>query len=327
MRLLSVGSTSASSVFDLLGQKENDLTFAIGWCLRSSDAFLRRFVGLAGLSISDLSSVELHLQHYDRDDERVGITDIEIRANDLHLIVEAKRGWELPTREQLGKYASILRRSEASERRFVVLTRWGAESAAVIAQALGAEVAGFPISAVGVSDVVREARSALAEERGLQPRLYLKELLAYLEGGGYVGSHRDSRVYVVPLSKGLSEINVHLHRIPYERNLYWYGLTGGPKMPPNYVGFRFDGKLQSIHHVEESTPFARFRDLFPETTKDWGPGVKLMLGPPIHPGKEVRSGKLRDRRVWADIDLLLTSSTVEDAARLTKERDQREAAR
>jgi hypothetical protein len=54
---------------------------------------------------------------------------------------------------------------------------------------------------------------------------------------------------------------------------------------------------------------------------DWGPGVRLTLGPAIRP-EGVRSGKLRDRRVWADIDLLFTSA-VDEAARLTRERDQR----
>jgi hypothetical protein len=66
-------------------------------------------------------------------------------------------------------------------------------------------------------------------------------------------------------------------------------------------GCRFDGQLQSIHHVEQVTIFARFRDLYPESSKDWGPGVKFELGPPIHPSNVVRSGKLRDCRVWADI--------------------------
>ena len=64
-------------------------------------------------------------------------------------------------------------------------------------------------------------------------------------------------------------------------------------------------------------------EVFPETTWDWGPGVLLTLGPAIRPAGVVRSGKLRDRRVSADIDLLLTSATVEEAERLTRERDQR----
>src|SRR5207244_2159624 len=142
--------------------------------------------------------------------------------------------WEIPSRAQLAKYAPILRRSSATDRRFVVLTRWGADARAVVAATLGREVEGFPISTIGVGDVFREARAALRAERRGRPRLFLTELVGYLEGGGYVGSHRDSRVFVVPLGKGMSEIGVPFHRIPYELGIYWYGLTRGPKVPLNY---------------------------------------------------------------------------------------------
>lgn len=325
MRLLAIGSAAATSVFDLLGRKENDLTYAVGWCLAESPAFLHRFVALAGgLELDDASDVELHLQNYDRDDLRVGITDIEIRSSAIHLIVEAKRDWGLPSRKQLERYVPILRRSTADrgKKRFIVLTRWGSESATIIEQELGREVAGFPISTIGVADVIKAARRSLAEERAQRPRLFLRELLAYLEGGGYVANHRDSRVLVVPLGKSASEIGAHhYHEIPYKLGVYWYGMKGGQKLPPNYVGFRFDGKLQSIHHVDASQHFARFSEVFPKATTDWGPGVLLTLGPPVRP-EGVRSGKLRDRRVWADIDLLLTSATVAEAERLTREREQ-----
>jgi hypothetical protein len=284
-----------------------------------SDAFLIRFVALSGLRLRDPASVDIQLQKYDRDDLRVGITDIELRGRDLHLIVEAKRGWGLPSKVQLRKYLPILQRSTATRKRFVVLTRWGSESKAVVAQALGTEVGGFAIRVIGVGDIYRAARSALREERSHAPRLFLRDLLDYLEGGGYVTT-RDNRVYVVPLSKKMSEIGTPFHRIPYERHVYWYGLRSGPKIPPTYVGFRFDGRLQSIHYVEKSQPFTRIRELYPKATFDWGPGVLLKLGPPFQPASEVRSGKLRDRRVWADVDLLFTCATVEQADQLTRER-------
>ena len=91
MRLLAIYTSSATSVFDLLGRNENDLTYAVGWCLAESPAFLRRFVALAGgLKLDNASDVELQLQNnYDRDALRVGITDIEIRSPAIHLIVES----------------------------------------------------------------------------------------------------------------------------------------------------------------------------------------------------------------------------------------------
>ncbi len=47
------------------------------------------------------------------------------------------------------------------------------------------------------------------------------------------------------------------------------------------------------------------------------------LGPAIIPNKEIRTGKgiYRNGRVWAAIDLLLTSDTMTEARDKTKERD------
>ena len=32
-----------------------------------------------------------------------------------------------------------------------------------------------------------------------------------------------------------------------------FGINGWPKEPPNYIAFRYNGKLQSIHHIESYT--------------------------------------------------------------------------
>lgn len=69
MHLLAIGTSTATTVFDLLGRKENDRTYAIGSRLAESPYFLRRFVALAGgLELDDPTDVELQLENYDRDD-------------------------------------------------------------------------------------------------------------------------------------------------------------------------------------------------------------------------------------------------------------------
>ena len=229
---LTVARSPAASVFDLLGRKENDLTYAVGWCLAASPQFLSRFAAAVGVAFGPAAEVDVGLQTFDRDDQRVGITDIQLRSPRAHVIVEAKQGWSIPTTAQLRRYAPILRPSSASDRRFVVLTRWGSDARAVVAAQLGDEVEGFAIATLGVSDVLREARAAHRAAREQRVRLYLGDLLTYLEGGGYVASHRDSRVYVVPLGKAISEIGIPFHRIPYQEGVYWYGLSSGPKVPP-----------------------------------------------------------------------------------------------
>lgn len=37
-----------------------------------------------------------------------------------------------------------------------------------------------------------------------------------------------------------------------------------PDAPSNYMGFRYDGKLQSIHHVKSYDTFTRPSELFPK---------------------------------------------------------------
>lgn len=325
MARLTRGERDVLTVFDLLGTNENDVTFAIGWCLSESPAFLRRVVSNCGANVAAPAKVHIRLQRYDRDDERIGITDIEIASTEVHLIIEAKCGWSLPTVKQMGKYASILRRSKAADRRLVVMTRWGTESLAVIEDSLGSAVDGFPLVTLGITDVVRAAKGAQTEEAGRRPRLFLAELVSYLEGAGYMpSSHRDTRVHVVALSAKISEKKIPYEQVPYELSVYWYPEKAPwPKVPPNYFGFRFHGKLQSVHHVEKVTHFGAFSEIFPDTTDDWGPGVLATLGPPIRPEHPVRTGKGIPMSMHADvdIDLLLTCSTVTEAFKKTKERD------
>ena len=57
-------------------------------------------------------------------------------------------------------------------------------------------------------------------------------------------------------------------------------------------------------------------------TSDWDPHFLMTLGPAIRPDHEVRTGKgvVRSARVWVDIDLLLTATTMTEAADLTRHR-------
>jgi hypothetical protein len=93
------------TVFDLLGEKENDLTYALGWGLANSPRLIeavRENVG-AELALKDTGDHPgVRLQEYVPDS---GYTDVEIRSDKAHVIIEAKRGWVLPDEYQLGKYA------------------------------------------------------------------------------------------------------------------------------------------------------------------------------------------------------------------------------
>jgi len=99
-----------------------------------------------------------------------------------------------------------------------------------------------------------------------------------------------------------------------------------PKEPPNYIAFRYAGKLQSIHHVEDSEVFTNPHDEFTEIpSKEWEPHFLYTLGAAFRPGHNVPMGKIfPNGRVWCMLDTLFTSKTISQARDLSKQRDKKE---
>ena len=101
---------------------------------------------------------------------------------------------------------------------------------------------------------------------------------------------------------------------------YFFPATGGswPTTAPTYVAFRYHGRLQSIHHVDASMITHELSAFFPGApdASDWDPHFLLTLGPPIRPDHEVRTGPgiVGSARVSVDLDLLLTATTISEAA-------------
>lgn len=89
------------------------------------------------------------------------------------------------------------------------------------------------------------------------------------------------------------------------------------------MAFRYDGRLQSIHHVDDYAIDTEMSSHLPGVPPTgWDPHDVLTLGPPIRPSRDVSNGPSikRAMRTWIDIDLLLTSPTITDALRATRER-------
>jgi hypothetical protein len=318
-----------STVFELLGHKENDITFSLGWVLSQSPALRQR--ALRGLfpGADHGEFVSVRLQEWGK---QPGYTDIEIETQRTHAIIEAKCGWVLPTKDQLAKYASRLAR-EPRDCALLVISECSGEYARSRLPRTARRVRVEYRSWRRVWEWAREAgrRGSHAEKR------LLREFGSYLKGAVSVQNQESNMVYVVVLSPEVPEWS----RVSYiefvtkcKRYFHPYGGTGGwPRNPPNYLGFRWDGQLQRIHHVEgyeivtdlsahiKQIIATRYHAVSRKHRWMDDPMVLYRLGPPIVPGHTVKTGQVyANGRVWAALDLLLTCKTVSEAREKTRKR-------
>ena len=242
---LTLYGRPVKTVFDLLGDKENDLTYSVGWGLSQSptlvDALLEDV--FPGEDRGRLQAVRL--QEYVKGS---GFTDIEIETDRVAVVLEAKRGWSLPTHGQLEKYLPQLKKAEVG--RVVVVSECTPDYAAPprIPESIG----GVPVIYRSWKQVVQLAArcspSAHAEKR------LLRELTTYLRGLMTMQNHTSNMVYVVSLGTTIQDWSAPFTpvEIVVEKDRYFHPVGNGyPKEPPNYIGFRWHGQLQQIRHVDD----------------------------------------------------------------------------
>lgn len=310
------------TVFDLLGNKENDITYSVGWALSESEAFARLLLAhvLPATPVDSLDMVQLQ-----EGLSGAGFTDIEVKANEgkLHLVIEAKRGYNLPDPSQLEKYAI---RTKPQPTALLVLAEASGE---FVQERLPQLVAGTPVHYRSWRDIEQLARAAANESRSHAEKRLLRDLSLYLRGLMTMQNVSSNLVYVVSLGGEIEDTGISFREVVTKYDTYFCpigGARGGwPKEPPNYLGFRFDGKLQQVRHVERyrvaQNSYAGFEPL--KGKVDWSHERHWVfeLGPAIIPPKEVSTGKLwPTHRGWIAIDLLLTCETVAEARDKTQAR-------
>ena len=274
-------------------------------------------LGIAAVS----DDAVIQLQRFDGDG---GFTDIEMWAPDFHVIIEAKHGWNLPTVAQLARYAA---RTAAchGKRLLVSLT---AASADFAGQGLPTSVAGVPVRHLSWTTIRAAARRAGKLARAAEERLWLRHLDAHLEG--YVASQivTSNMVYVVALSRAELASSYSWIDVVEKDNRYFHPYASGggwPVAPPNYFGFRYDGRLQYVRHVDNHEVVTRLGDIDARWGGIEGANVVYRLGPPMRPAREVRTGRLfQAARVSCAIDTLLSGEweTISAARDETKRRNE-----
>lgn len=316
-----------NSIFSLLGTKENNITYSIAYALSSCRVFLRNFIkSVGGKTLTDLEfeRVKIVLQNYDLEP---GITDIEILLpGEFHIIVEAKRGWTFPSIDQINKY--LKRSSFQSNQSFKKILIFNESTPEFTAAHFPHQsIQGVSIEVISWKQIKRIVSASKSIGRDYENRL-LKELDSYLEKISTMQRKHSNRVYVVSLGGKPQGWAISFIDVVRKYNKYFHPVGGGkggwPSEPPNYIAFRFNGKLQSIHHIDDYEVFRNPHDYFDEipSTDNWELHYLYHLGPAIRPAHEVKAGEkiIRSMRVWAELDLLLTSSTIQEARDLSQQR-------
>ena len=276
---------------------------------------------MLGITV-DPDKVSINLQHYEK---RGGITDIELELpGRFFIIVEAKRGWHLPSKRQLmmyGRRKSLLK-NKAPIKRFVVLSGCSKEYADIYLERK--TVRGIKVEPVSWQDVAVMAKRAKSQSNHAAKRM-LDELLLYLKEVIDMKRVDSNWVYVVSLGRHMPrKWRISYFDIVNKKRLYFHpvGGEGWPKEPPNYLALRYHGKLQSIHHIESAEVVTNMHSRIREIPKqEWSPHFLYKLGRPFVPDKEVRVGNIfRNGRVWCMLDTLFTSKTISRARDISKKR-------
>lgn len=323
MTILERGDSTVDSVFGIHGDDENDMSAGFAYVLAQSDAVLKLVVEdlIPGLTF-DPADAAVCVQSSRKGE---GVTDIEVTLpGQAFIVLEAKKGMVVPAESQLRQYVPRCKQSNCLQVLLVALTAIESETASVV---LGvSEIDGVPVTGRSWRWLRGLLARAVASEGSHHVRWIVSEYRSYLEG--FMGHDRvfSNLVYVVSLAHGKPEgWNVSWIDIVEKYDRYFYP-AGGKSWPPppNYVGFRYDGQLQAIRHVDSIEIVSDIREHFPdsEAGPDWGSHYLFTLGPPIRPEHKISTGPRvqRSARVWCMLDTLLTCDTISDALTETETR-------
>lgn len=322
MRNCYLHSQKVESIFQLLGEKENDITFSLGWVMSKSPALFNFFLHEVMISDNHITGQEnIFLQEHQKN--HGGFTDIEIKGDNFHLIIEAKRGWALPSTDQIQKYCC--RFSKETKQNHVVTVSECTKT--YFDNFFQKPVVPFQVTHIPWARFHSLSKMAIPFESNFEKRL-LQEFIKYLEKIMTIQNLETNWVYVVSIANKIQEgYSISWRDIVEKRKKYFHPVAGGgwPTIPPNYIAFRYDGKLQSIHHIES---FVVSQDLSKEVeglpSTDWDPHFVYSLGPAIKPTHEVKTGNIYPSgRVWCMLDTLLTSQSISEARDISQNRIQR----
>jgi hypothetical protein len=297
---------STGSVFDLLGQREVELTASLGCVLAKSPSLMNSLLSVLGLAAgADEVSVALEVA------DEYGRTDIELVTSRLKVVIEAKQGWLVPGEEQLDRYAGrfdgfdlglLVSLSDSSE-------RWARDQ-------LLPEVRGIPVRHLAWDAVRGSLSAAIRNSRGRE-RFWLEELEGYMGAATSRRPPDDQWVFCVVVSDTLLG-GVSFKEYVTRERVYFHpcgGFNTWPKRPPNLLCFRWGGQVQQVNRVSRFEIVPHLSQRFPSVRADETDGAHIVydLGPNIPVPAISTKGTYATGREWCLLDQLLTRPTLREA--------------
>lgn len=179
-----------TSVFDLLGRDENDLTAALAFTLANSPGLLDLVLHRLNMPTAR-EGTSLRLEERDE----FGRTDLEIDTGTHLAIIEAKRGWLVPGEIQFTKYAPRIAKHGAG-----CLVSLSAASSEWASQTLPHAVQGVPVIHYPWDSMRKDLLAARARTHGGE-RAWLSEFNEYLRKAVKMRDPADSWTYCVVVNK------------------------------------------------------------------------------------------------------------------------------
>jgi hypothetical protein len=307
-----------ATIFDLLGTKEDDMTYSLGYVVSRSPHFAAALLKvIVGRDLQAHQEGVVRLQTIAKEEK--GRTDIEIKVGEeVFVVIEAKRGPWLPSEKQLRRYLPVVCREKAKERRLVAVTNATEDYARM---ALPAQLDGVPVVHIAWRRLRRLAEEARSQETNRNKHL-LDEFAEYLREIVTMENVRSNMALVLVLNRN-GAWGLSFKDVVYQHHRYFDPVERHRHGTPNYLAFRYDSRLQSIHHVDRVEIFTNPRDVFPTAQNaSIKPHYLFHLGPAIRPAHAVKNGPkvVRNGRRYCMIDTLLTCATITEAYLETKRR-------
>lgn len=311
------------SDYQLLGDDENSLTYALGHCLSYDKAFLSSFLRkckFRGVTSKNVCHAEIHLQ---KRQDGLGIVDLEILIKDrLQLIIEAKVRGGYPDFDQVETYINRLVR-RGIQSKVVVLTEVTDDKKKNILKKRFGKRIGFLMwsDVLELSTKLAEYNNATFDIRSFAA--FMKEVYGMILAV-------EEEVWIVPLStkwkaktKNISAAELHVK--------YAFWVMGDKKSRRSlYMGFRYNGHLQYIGRIKKIDYELKSSQIGPKIAEEfWGPKGEpwdvVRLESLIPFPKKLPSGNIHNKHIYCDFDLLLTSNSILEAeSMMIKRREQKQ---